>query len=120
MNDTFLPEEKLYRAIYPPEVAAMYWKRDGSLSHVAFADPRGLSVDRGDYRNDITVKNEMEIRLTGIIVKFYVRSCNEIGAYLRYLPSKNNRYHSEVHGSEDTVLLSRHQCFYLAKKAVRV
>ena len=120
MNDTFLPDEKLYRAIYPPEVAAMYWKRDGSLSHVAFADSRGLSVDRGDYRDDITVKNDMGKRLTGVIVKFYVRSCNEIGACLRYLPSKNNRYHCEVHGSDNSVLLSKHQCFYLARHAVRV
>lgn len=117
MNNTFKSDEKLYWAVYPPEVAAMYWKRDGSLSYTAFMDPKGLSVDRGDYRSDPEVKKDMKSRLNGIIVKFYVRSCNEVGAFLRYLPSKNNRYHSEIHGSEDTVLLSKHQCFYLARHA---
>ena len=120
MNDTFNSDEKLYRAVYPPEVAAMYWKRDGSLSHMAFVDPKGLSVDRGDYRSDREVSADMSRRLTGVIVKFYVRYCNEIGAFLKYLPSKKNIYHTEVHGSEDSVCLSKHQCFYLAKHAVKV
>ena len=120
MNETFHSDERLYRAIYPPEVASLYWKRDGSLSYKAFEDPRGLSVDRGDYRSDEEVKSEMKTRLTGIIVKFYVRTCNEIGACLRYMPSKKNLYHSEIHGSNDTVLLSKHQCFYLAKRAMKI
>ncbi len=120
MNDVFKSDEKLYRAVYPPEVAAMYWKRDGSLSPVTFVDPKGLSVDRGYYRDDADVKAAMKKRLTGDIVRFYVRSCNEVGAFLRYLPSKNNKYHTEIHGSADNRRLSRHQCYYLARRALKV
>ena len=116
MNDTFLPGEKLYRAIYPPEIAPIYWKQDGSISYRAFADPRGLSVDRGDYRDDDAVARDMQSRLTGRIIMWYVKICNEVGAVVKYRPSANNPYHSEVHGSRDTVLLSKHQCFYLAQK----
>lgn len=120
MNKRFLPNERLYPAILPPELAAMYRKRDGSLSYTAFMDPRGLSVDRGYYRTDEEVSADMKKRLNGIIVRFYVRTCTEIGAHIRYLPSKNDPYHTEIHGSEDTLLLSRHQCFYLAKRAKKV
>ena len=55
MDNTFEPSEKLYRAVYPPEIADIFWKRDGSISSAAFADPHGLSVDRGDYRDDEVV-----------------------------------------------------------------
>ena len=120
MNERFLPNERLYRAIFPPEIAAMFRKRDGSLSYTAFLDPRGLSVDRGYYRSDEEVRDNMKKRLNGSIVRFHVRTCTEIGACIRYLPSKNDPYHSEIHGSEDSILLSRHQCFYLAKRAKKV
>ena len=120
MNEVFYPDEKLYRAIYPPEIAPLYWKRDGSISYTAFIDPNGLSVDRGDYREDSEVRSEMSRRLTGSIVKFYVRTCNEIGAYARYLPSKHDQYHSEVHGSKEQIVLSTHQCVYLDRRVVKV
>ncbi len=42
MDESFNINEKLYRAVYPPEVMQMYWKRDGSVSSAAFADPHGL------------------------------------------------------------------------------
>ncbi len=116
MNEIFRSDEKLYRAVYPPEIAALYWKRDGSISHMAFFDPKGLSVDRGDYRSDDEVVSDMERRLSGSIVMWYVRTCNEIGAVPRYLPSRHNPYHTEVHGNYDHVALSRQQCFMLAKK----
>ena len=46
MDNTFPKSEKLYRAVYPPDKVAMFWRRDGSISSAAFADPNGLSVDR--------------------------------------------------------------------------
>ncbi len=116
MNDHFEKNEKLYRAICPPEVAALYWKRDGSLSYRAFADPKGLSVDRGYDRSDAEVVDSMKKRLKGMIARVYVRTCLEVGATVKYLPSAKNPYHSEIHGSENEKLLSKHQCFYLAGK----
>ena len=52
MDNIFPKNEKLYRAVYPPEAAELFWKADGSISSAAFADPKGLSVDRGDFRVD--------------------------------------------------------------------
>ena len=52
MDNSFFDDEKLYRAVFPPEIVDMYWRRDGTISSAAFADPKGLSVDRGDYRPD--------------------------------------------------------------------
>ena len=118
MNDTFSPAEKLYHAVYPPEVAELYWKKDGSVSSAAFADPRGLSVDRGDQRADETVISSMRKRFSGHILSLYVKNCLDTDALVRYLPSVSNPYHSEIHGSETDPLLSRSQRRHLARCAV--
>lgn len=118
MDNSFENTEKLYRAVYPPEIADIYWKRDGSISSAAFADPNGLSVDRGDYRDDSEVVSSMRKRFKGHIVSLYVKNCVDADAKVVYQPSKTNKYHSEIHGSETTVLLSKSQRRFLAKKAV--
>ncbi len=120
MDNSFSRDEKLYRAVYPPEVMKMFWRRDGSLSSAAFADPKGLSVDRGDLRTDEEVINDMRSRFIGYIVRLYVKNCVCIGAVVKYMPSRSNPYHSEIHGSENEVLLSKQQRLYLASKAVSV
>ncbi|MBE5899338.1 MAG: hypothetical protein E7279_07015 [Lachnospiraceae bacterium] len=117
MDNIFPKTEKLYRAIYPPKVSAMYWRKDGTISSAAFADSQGLSVERGDFRSDNVVVNSMLERFTGYIVSLYARDCFNVGAILRYLPSNNSVYHSEIHGSESKKLLSKSQRYYLAKKA---
>ena len=118
MDDTFSSSEKLYHAVYPPEIAEMFWRRDGSVSSAAFADPKGMSVDRGDYRLDVEVKSDMNKRFIGSIVRLYVKNCRDAGAVVLYLPSRNNPYHSEIHGSDTNILLSKQQRHYLARKAV--
>lgn len=117
MDNTFRIDEKLYRAVYPPEVMDMFWKRDGSVSSAAFADRNGLSVDRGDYRPESEVIEYMSERFTGHIVSLYVKNCNDVGAVVRYSPSKSNVYHSEIHGSATNKLLSKTQRRHLAIKA---
>ncbi|MCR5625700.1 MAG: hypothetical protein K6F99_00125 [Lachnospiraceae bacterium] len=118
MDDHFDPNEKLYRAIYPPEVAEMFWRKDGTVSSAAFADPKGLSVDRGDHRSDETVVSIMRERFTGRIISLYVKNCVNVGASVKYLPSAHNTYHSEIHGSDTVVLLSKQQRVALSRKAV--
>ena len=120
MDEHFEKDEKLYRAVYPPEVKNMFWKKDGSISSAAFADPKGLSVDRGDYREDAEVIKDMKRRFDGGIIRLYAKNCMETGAVLKYLPSRRNRYHTEIHGSDDKVLLSRSQRRFLAAHAVYV
>ena len=120
MDEVFAGTEKLYRAVYPPEIMDMFWKRDGSLSSAAFADPKGLSVDRGNYRTDEEVLADMKKSFTGTIISIYSKHCFDTGAVIHYLPSKRNIYHSEIHGSADTPLLSKIQRRYLAQRAVKV
>ncbi len=118
MNYIFEKNEKLYRAVYPPEIAEMFWKKDGTVSSAAFADPKGLSVDRGDYRSDESVILSIRKRFTGHIISLYVKNCTDTGARILYKPSHTNQYHSEIHGSIDSPLLSKTQRHYLAHKAV--
>ena len=118
MDKTFKPEEKLYRAVYPPEVVDMFWRKDGTISSAAFADAKGLSVDRGNYRPDTEVIHSMQNRFTGRILSLYVKNCNDIGAVVRYLPSTHNIYHAEIHGSVSTPMLTKSQRLFLSKKAV--
>ena len=118
MDDRFNKDEKLYRAVYPPEMIEMFWKKDGSISSAAFADPKGLSVDRGNYRCDDDVVKDMKKRFTGRIISLYVKNCDDAGAVVRYLPSRSNKYHSEIHGSDNTPLLSKSQRRFLAEKAI--
>ncbi len=118
MDDRFENTEKLYRAVYPPEINEIFWKTDGTVSSAAFADPRGLSVDRGDYRCDEDVINEMRTRFKGHIISFYVKNCTDAGASVFYRPSHSDPYHSEIHGSPSSPLLSKSQRFHLAKNAI--
>ena len=117
MDNSFKNTEKLYRAVYPPEVADIFWKRDGSISSAAFADPSGLSVDRGNYRSDEEVVTEMRKKFAGHIISLYVKNCTDIKAVVQYKPSRSNKYHSEIHGSESSALLSKSQRRYLAVNA---
>lgn len=117
MDDTFTEEEKLYRAVYPPSHPGMFWKRDGSLSPAAFADPKGLSVERGDTRSSEIVLKKMKKTFSGCIVSVTVENCHETDAVVKYLPSNSNKYHCEIHGSPTILLLDKSQRYYLAKKA---
>ena len=49
MGKDFTKNEKLYRAVYPPEISEIYWRTDGTVSSAAFADPKGLSVDKAIF-----------------------------------------------------------------------
>ncbi len=120
MDNAFKSDEKLYRAVFPPEMVSIFWRRDGSLSSAAFADPKGLSVDRGNYRSDEDVVSDMSKRFTGRIIRLYVKNCNDIGASVKYLPSTKNKYHSEIHGNDTNALLSKQQRLFLSHKAVIV
>ena len=46
MAELFDMYERLYRAVYPPNIMPLFWKEDGQLSSAAFKDKKGLSVER--------------------------------------------------------------------------
>ena len=114
MDQRFDDNEKLYRAVYPPSTAALFWKKDGKVSSAAFADKKGLSVDRGDFRSDSEVTADITKRLSGRIISVTAGQCREVRAKVCYLPSKTNPYHSEIRGNETELLLSITQRKHLA------
>lgn len=116
MDNSFKADEKLYRAVYPPEIQDMYWKNNGEVSSAAFYDMRGCSVDRGNYRTDDKVVQDMKSRFTGRIVAVTVEKCIEVGAKVIYKPSKDI-FHSEIHGSDTEIVLNKSQRRSIARNA---
>ncbi len=117
MTEQFDELEKLYRAVYPPEIMPMFWKENGEISSAAFKDKKGLSVERAGHREDKEVLANMRMYFYGLIISILASDCTACGAVLRYLPSGRSIYHSEIHGSKERKLLSQSQCKYLAKTA---
>lgn len=114
MNKIFSSDESLYRAVYPPELASMYWKDAEHVSSAAFLDKKGLSVERGNFRSDYEVVQNMKIYFIGRIVRLAVRICNEINALVIYRPTKRSLFHSEIHGNEKSLVLSPSQRRHLS------
>ncbi|MBQ7635815.1 MAG: hypothetical protein IJS80_00770 [Lachnospiraceae bacterium] len=117
MKEQFEINEMLYRAVYPPEIMPMFWKENGELSSAVFKDKKGLSVERAGDRDEKTTLTQMRMFFYGTIVGVLAGDCKTCGAELRYLPTKRSKYHSEIHGSENRVMLSQAQCKYLASVA---
>ena len=117
MDSKFEGAERLYRAVYPPSHPGMFWKKNGRISASAFADPKGLSVERGYYRAADEVVAKMKKSFSGCIVSVSVQDCTDTDAVVKYLPSASNAYHSEIHGSDKVALLNKSQRYHLAEVA---
>ena len=113
MDNKFKETELLLRAVRP---STMYWK-NGRLSSAAFKDKNGLSVTRlYDQELEVAITT-MKSNLQGSIVSVYVKDCNDISASVKYLPSKSNPYHCEIHQSDTIKVLSEVQAKHLATVA---
>lgn len=117
MTEQFDVSERLYRAVYPPEIMPMFWKENGEISSAVFKDKKGLSVERAGNRTEKIVIHDMRLFFYGTIISILVYDCTLCNAFLRYLPTRRSSYHSEIHGSEERIVLSQSQCKYLAKNA---
>lgn len=114
MTEQFDLLEKLYRAVYPPDIMPMFWKENGKVSSAVFKDINGLSVERGGGRTDDVVVKDMQSVFSGAIISILVRDCIACNAIIKYLPTKRSIYHSEIHGSDNKKLLTQSQCKHLA------
>lgn len=114
MDNTFSDEELLYRVVYPPEFNKMFWKDNNHVSSAAFLDKKGLSVERGNFRSDKEVVDEMKKFFTGRIVSLSVQLCRNIKASVLYKPTKRSIYHTEIHGSDKIAILNPSQRRYLS------
>ena len=117
MDNTFPNCEKLYRAVFLESYMQMFWRKDGTVSSDAFTDKQGLSVERGDFREDENVIEEMRKFFHGCIISLTVEQCRDVDAVIKYKPSKRSEHHSEIHGSEEVPLLSKSQRKKLAERA---
>ena len=117
MDNTFPNCAKLYRAVFPESYMQMFWRKDGTVSSAAFTDKQGLSVERGDFREDENVIEEMRKFFHGCIISLTVEQCRDVDAVIKYKPSKRSEHHSEIHGSEEVPLLSKSQRKKLAERA---
>lgn len=96
-------------------------KPDGSISSAAFKDPNGCSVDQMGNREVHEVYSSFIHRFKntkfGIkgIAKITYQICKDVNVHVEELPSKNNKYHCELHKSRSEVLLTQSQARYLAK-----
>lgn len=117
MNNTFSDYEKLYRAVFPESYIQMFWRKDGTVSSAAFTDREGLSVERGDFREDKRVIEEMQKFFNGCIISLTVEQCRKVDAIVKYKPTTRSKYHSEIHGSKEVPLLNKGQRKRLADVA---
>ena len=81
-------------------------------SSAAFADSQGLSVNRTgenkqDYDESLECLKNTKDKVWRAIVELEVNLCIESGVHLKYLPTKDDIYHSEIHKSESEPLLSK-------------
>ncbi|MGG6439539.1 hypothetical protein ETC01_04125 [Geobacillus sp. NFOSA3] len=121
MNPNIEPSEKLFRAVFP----SIVWDDENNRpSSALFKDKRGVSVDRDGGRTVdsiiSTFKNRFgDDKLKGVV---YVNAgfCMDIGTHLVYCPSRNNKYHSEIHDSQSKVLLSSAKARKLALNCIVV
>lgn len=117
MDNNFPVEEKFYRAVFPPEIREMFWKENGKVSSAAFLDKKGLSVERGNFRQNSEVLETMKSFFVGKVISVTVKNCLDINAIPKYLPSERSIFHSEIHGSETVVVLSPSQRKFLAENS---
>ncbi len=117
MDNAFDTNEKLYRAVFPPSKFPNFWKKNGKISSAALKKNEGLSVERDDFRPSEEVINSMREVFDGSIVSIKVGQCYDVGALVKYCPSKRSKYHSEIHRNEETARLTDSQAKRLADLA---
>ena len=116
MDNVFDNIEQLYRAVFPQSEYSFLWKKDGTISDAALRDKNGLSVERGYYRSDKEVVDDMSRFFTGTIFALTVEDCRKEGAVVIYKPTERSAFHSEIHGSREKALLTGSQRKHLIQR----
>lgn len=111
--------ETLYRVIkrsYPNTVKIKNGKILG-VSSALFKDANGVSVDLKMERSDSDVKKDLidsfKVRLMGF-VSLSEKDVKNANALLHPCPTKENRYHAEIHKNCNEILLDEEQALQLA------
>lgn len=114
---SFSSDEKLFRAV--PKQHPNMWK-NGTVTSAVFKDSKGVSVDRQWKR---TAKEAVRVLLAARCGEYGVVSvtkgdCDNVDAKCLYAPTKDNPYHSEIHGGAERTTLTASQAKQLARCVV--
>lgn len=117
LDNNFQPDELLYRIINPK---SSFWDEEKNRpSSGAFKEKEGLSVDRLGQRTEDEAISTLKKRDFNIrcLCAFSVDFCKRLPAIVLYKPEIDNEFHSEVHDSEEKIILSSSKAKKLAKNS---
>lgn len=116
------PDERLFRAV--KFIPHLWDDETGRPSSALFKDSKGVSVDRdggrptekivGSYLN---MFGEEKVRA---VVFLEAWKCFQAGTYIKYTPSRRNKFHAEIHRSPNQIELTKSQQRFLAKNCIFV
>lgn len=120
LNNTIADTEFLYRGI----IEEWYDKENNRISSAAFKDSKGVSVDRDGNRNEkecvktiLSIERKPPRKPFYKVCKLLTKQVRESEAFVKYCPSNSNVFHSEIHNSENEVVLSQRKARILSKIA---
>ncbi len=117
MNEYFIEnDEILYRACTEKNLSEFI---NGKPSPAFFIDSGGLSVDRDGRRDEVKIINTLVNRFKKAkyicSVKLQANICKEIGTHPLPKPSKNNKYHAEIHKTAQIIEIDLFTAMRLAQ-----
>jgi len=117
-EEVFQNGETLLRGVLDRED---FWNYDENRpSSAVFKDSKGISVNRTgkfkEYYNESleNLKNTLGKKIQAI-AEISVEYCKNLNLFLKYSPTNENIFHSEIHRTENIALLTRSEATKLAE-----
>lgn len=102
LNPTIEDEEFLYRGI----IEFNWDYKNNRPSSATFKDSKGVSVDRDNFRQEKECVEYLKEKKDFFgICKVKTRAVKELEALVKYIPTSDNIFHSEIHDSEERIQL---------------
>lgn len=106
LNETIADNEFLYRGI----IEEWYDKDNNRISSATFKDSKGVSVDRDGNREEyecrqtiLSIERRPPRKPFIKVCKLLTKKVRETEAFVKYCPSVNNKFHSEIHNAENQI-----------------
>ena len=110
-------EEYLYRG-----VSIQQWDyQNNRITSAAYKDSLGVSVDRSADREESNcISRLLQMKPFVAVGRLLVGFVREEKLLVRYKPTEENSYHSEIHQSEDRIELTTGQARSLSRHSIVV
>lgn len=110
-------EEFLYRGVSDHQ-----WDfQNNRITSAAYKDSLGVSVDRSGSRDEgACISRLLQLKPFMAVGQLLVKFVREKELLVKYTPTEDNEYHSEIHQTEETVGLTTGQARSLSKQATVV